>query len=491
MNEPLNVDWSRFFLGGEKIMVGISGGADSLYLALILAGKLRHRLLEQQLPPLRLTLYNAKFEGRGEEAQDDVDFLRGIAEQLGAEFLWDSIPEDWQGSTTNLEADLREWRYERMIELARERGCSLIALGHNLNDVAETFLLMALRGSGPRGLGSLRPLRRLEGEPGVTLIRPLLQLTREEIRSELLAAGYTWREDSYNLDAPGSPNLVRRNILRHRVLPQLQELEPAVVRLLAKSAELCTVEHEAVNSWADEVLRRAVLCVEPTKRLLIPLSLLQENARKLPLILRRIPCLGTLSLNDLGAIQEAILNPVEGEWWMELAAQPPLRRSPAVVGVFRKRFFATNEQPTELALCRELERDWQALFEPPKKWKSDWVGIDSRLKIDKPKKMPKGLGKCDVAFPKHIFKEAHFRPLQNTDKIAIKSGRTKSTKSALQEAGIPVKARPFVLGLFFEDELLWIPGIRRSELYPVSEKMAEAGEVIRIRWRPLLPTETP
>ncbi|MGF1572881.1 MAG: tRNA lysidine(34) synthetase TilS [Sumerlaeia bacterium] len=480
----MGVDWQTQFFEGEGVLVGISGGADSVYLALVLSGKLHPPFLSTPLPKLRVVLYNAKYEGRAGEADDDIEFLKAFAKAEELPFIWDPIAPDYKGPTGNLEADLREWRYERMRFIARERGLHYLALGHNLNDVAETFLVMALRGSGPRGLGSLKPMRKLEGAPLLTLIRPLLSMEREEIRSELTRAGYTWKEDSMNADG-----LVRRNVLRHQVFPILQGLEPAAIRVIAKSAELCAQEHEAVNHWAQGILKTALMSPEPEKRILLPTQVLQENLPNLSLILRSMPTVGSLSQNEVLQISSQLWDSSPSDWLFRLPQNLPHREKAGWVYIYRGHFFVTSEADCAEALCRELERNWTSLFESPKKWRKSWRGKDSRLKVSSVKKRPKKLGICDILLPKELLKKVVFRRVKPLDKMMIKSGRSKTVRSVLQEEGIARLVRDRVQGLYLENELLWIPGVRRSESHHVSEEMIRNGEAVCLRWRPLLPVE--
>jgi tRNA(Ile)-lysidine synthase len=221
------------FEPGERVGVAVSGGADSVYLL--------HYLLAQSL---QLTVLHVNHKLRGAESDDDEAFVRGLAADLGlpCRVRVAPVPEG------NLEEGAREARHSWFRELIRERAVERIALGHTQSDQAETVLFRFLRGAGTAGLAAIRP------ETSGGLVRPLLNRTREEIRTSLNTREIAWREDSSNGDARFARNRIRQDLL-----PQLaREWNPSIEASLAQTADWANAEEEY---WAAEVRRVAASSV--------------------------------------------------------------------------------------------------------------------------------------------------------------------------------------------------------------------------------------
>jgi len=192
------------------LVVGLSGGADSVYLARLLArGASR--------PPL--TLVHVNHALRGADSGRDEDFCRELAAELELDLVTERAAVDARSS--DLERRLREARYRVRAGVARDRGAPLVATAHHLDDALETLLLRWLRGTSLEGLAGLRPLAPLplpsEERGDLRVVRPLLRLRAAEIREALRAGGHPWREDGTN----ATPRFTR-NRVRHGLLPLLR-----------------------------------------------------------------------------------------------------------------------------------------------------------------------------------------------------------------------------------------------------------------------------
>ena len=204
----------------EGTLVGFSGGADSVMLLGFLA--LLHRRTVTGFPLLAVHIHHGI---RGQEADGDEAFARSVAEALGVEFLSlkKEIPALARARKTGWEETARDVRYSCFQEILRGRNdLHTIALAHNATDQVETVLLFLLRGAGGDGLCGIAPVRD-------RVVRPLLSVPAEKIRSALGAAGIPYRIDSTNADVS-----YRRNRIRLRVLPELRRIcsspENAVTR---------------------------------------------------------------------------------------------------------------------------------------------------------------------------------------------------------------------------------------------------------------------
>lgn len=228
---------------GHRIGVAVSGGADSVALL--------HVLLE--LAPrwaLRLRVLHLNHRLRGEESERDAEFVRELAAGLGleADIETADLPQLHAREGGNLEQLARRARRAFFLRRIREGVVNRVALGHTLNDQAETVLFRILRGCGLRGLGGIRPVTP-EG-----IVRPLLEVDRAAVEGYLRERGIRWREDTSNED----PRFAR-NRIRHELLPRLaREWNPALPEALARLAELAREEEEYGRQEAERLAQALV-----------------------------------------------------------------------------------------------------------------------------------------------------------------------------------------------------------------------------------------
>lgn len=234
----------------DSVLVAVSGGPDSVALLLLLS-----RIQEMEL---RLEVAHLQHGIRGEESCSDALFVKTMADRLGLPFHLKemSLPgiKSARGKG-NLEAMAREERYRFLLRIAENRGIGKIATGHTRDDQVETFFMWLLRGSGRGGLGGMPPVRRLD-IPGVgglsspLLIRPLIEISRQEILEHLVALGQEYRTDRSNLH----PALLR-NWIRLRLLPQLREkIDPRLDERVARLTDLLREEEIVLERMARERL---------------------------------------------------------------------------------------------------------------------------------------------------------------------------------------------------------------------------------------------
>jgi tRNA(Ile)-lysidine synthetase-like protein len=217
---------------GDRLMVAVSGGADSVALLRGLAALAPRRKWQ-----LTLAVGHVQHHRRA-SAETDAQFVETLAQALGLPFYRVDLAEPAQ-APANAEAAMRRQRYAALAQLAEAFDAPNIATAHQADDQLETLLMRLMRGSSVRGLGGIRWRRRLAptaeaGQPtgaahtrrapaGPMLIRPMLGSTRAQGRQFLEAIDQSWREDPTNAD------LTRwRARLRHEVLPVLRALQPDV-----------------------------------------------------------------------------------------------------------------------------------------------------------------------------------------------------------------------------------------------------------------------
>ncbi len=228
---------------GERVLVGLSGGSDSVALLFLL----RELASAGELTVAGVAHLN---HGLRDAANDDEQFCRALADSCELPFRSDLIDVRRRAADdrTTIEDAGRTARYELFARVAQELQADVVATGHTLNDQAETFLLRLLRGAGPRGLGGVRPRA---GQ----VIRPLLDLDRAELRAYLSQLGQPFRDDASNDDAA-----IPRNRIRHQLLPLLQrDFSPGIVEILAREAEIARSDEDCLQREAIDLAGLIVL----------------------------------------------------------------------------------------------------------------------------------------------------------------------------------------------------------------------------------------
>ena len=229
----------KMIAAGDRIGVAVSAGADSVALL---------RLLEDVRGDLGagLCVLHLNHGLRGEASDADESFVADLARDAGLEFI--SRREDVaalaQRSHWNLEDAGRRIRHEFFANVVAQLKCAKVAVAHTADDQAETLLGRLLRGAGPRGLVGIYPVRG-------SVIRPLLEIRRAELRDYLRTKGQSWREDATNADTTRL-----RARLRHQLLPLLErDFNPAIVDRLRNLSDIFREEEAFWNTIVDERLR--------------------------------------------------------------------------------------------------------------------------------------------------------------------------------------------------------------------------------------------
>ena len=205
------IDEKKLFSFGDHVIIGLSGGADSVCLLLVLK-----RL--QQVYNLSITAIHVHHGIRGESAEHDLKFSRQLCEKEEIEFVEKRCDVPALAAKHHLteEEAGRRVRYETFEYEAKKRGASVIAVAHHMDDQAETVLMNLLRGSGIRGCSGIPCKRSLSDKGDIVVVRPLLGMRREEIEAWLIESGQEWCIDETNL----TDDYLRSRI-RNRLLPLL------------------------------------------------------------------------------------------------------------------------------------------------------------------------------------------------------------------------------------------------------------------------------
>lgn len=190
---------------GSKIVVGISGGADSICLLRVLC------LLRDEYK-LSVNAVHVHHKIRKEEADEDMVFVKELCQNWNVPLVifCEDVPRIAKEQHMSLEEAGRMVRYLCFEDVRAELGYDVIAVAHHMDDLAETVLMNMVRGSGIRGMAGTRAVRD-------NVIRPLLCVRRAEIEQWLRKEGICWRNDSTNQE-----DIYFRNRMRHRIIPELE-----------------------------------------------------------------------------------------------------------------------------------------------------------------------------------------------------------------------------------------------------------------------------
>jgi tRNA(Ile)-lysidine synthase len=230
----------QLFGPGQHLLVGVSGGPDSIALLSLLC-----RLAQSWR--LTLTAIHCNYGLRGAESDGDESFVREFCQERHLSLVVHRPMLVKRRQRSSLQATARDARYDFMRQLAHEVGAVRIVVGHTANDQAETVLMWMLRGAGMAGLAGM-PYVREDG-----IIRPLLASTREEVLTYLSHEGLTYRRDSSN-EKP----LYYRNRIRKDLLPVITRLAPASVRVLQRQADVVREDERYLELVTRDLVQKLV-----------------------------------------------------------------------------------------------------------------------------------------------------------------------------------------------------------------------------------------
>ena len=241
------------FREARCVLVGLSGGADSVALLAVLRELVRRGLADACGGSAWRVVAAHLNHGIRSAAEADAQFVRELCDSWQTECVVETVdvPEEARRTGESIESAARRVRYAFLAATAGRVEAQVVAVAHHADDNAETVLHRALRGTGLAGLAGI-PIERPLGS--VRLVRPLLHCRRAEIEQFLAARGLPWREDETNLHLD-----YRRNFIRHDLLPRIRErINPRAVEALLRLAEQSHTATAYLRDQAEHVLEDAV-----------------------------------------------------------------------------------------------------------------------------------------------------------------------------------------------------------------------------------------
>lgn len=450
---------------GDRVLVAVSGGPDSVALLHLLCGL-------KGAMGLRLEVAHLQHGIRGEEGREDALFVANIAQRLALPFHLKEVDlpaMKSQAGKGNIEAMGREERYRFFRVLAEERDIQKIATAHTRDDQVETLFMWLLRGSGRRGLGGMPPVRVIARDDAILkrpmLVRPLIETSREEILDFLSAEGLEYRTDKTNLEpAP------LRNWIRLRLLPQVREkFGSGLDERLAHTAEILREEEEILQRLAREGVERVV----QDGHLMRDCLLQMEKATQRRLL--RLWCGAALGgAEGLGFhdLEEAL---------RFIAHGPPQGRLSIIGGWDLVKRYGTvrlerrgrNQKP--VCYSYELPRHGELVIpEAGMKVQSTPVPLS-------PGVAPRDSGEAifDLASLPETLTVRNFRHGDRFQPLGMRGH--KKIKDLFIEKKVPLEIRSTLPLFLAGGEILWIPRYGRSEVAKVGP---ETREILRIRLEP-------
>lgn len=229
----------------NRVLVALSGGADSVALLRV--------LLQLQV---ECVAAHCNFRLRGEESDRDEAFVRNLCKELGVELqvVHFDTAQEARKRGISIEMAARELRYAWFEEVRQATGCEVIAVAHHRDDSVETMLLNLLRGTGINGLRGIRPQNG-------RVVRPLLEVSREEILQYLERMKQPYVTDSSNLQDEYTRNKIRLNLL-----PMMEEVNPAIKETLLQTArhldQAATLYNIGIAEGKKRVMKQGNICIE-------------------------------------------------------------------------------------------------------------------------------------------------------------------------------------------------------------------------------------
>lgn len=430
---------------GDKVVVGVSGGADSICLLFMLL-ELKE---EYQLQIFAVHVHHGI---RGETADADAAYTEKICREQGVEYLLfrENVLEYAKKMHLTVEEAGRNIRRERFEQVCREKKADHVALAHHQNDNAETLLWNLCRGSGLNGLGGIAPVDGL-------YIRPLLCVQRKEIESYLKK-----REISYCIDETNEEDHYTRNKIRNHVLPYLEaEINEQTVAHMSETMEQMRKLGRFVEAEVERYLKICTECGKDARWILKKEEYQRMPDTLKPYLLHELLCRVAEHRKDIEAVHVRLLEELlEHQTGHELHLPYQIRATRVYEGVRLVKVTEVEETATEpeeqtqqMFTTRVFERkEGTVLF--PKSIYTKWFDYD-------------------------IIKNAvKIRHRESGDYITINiDGKTQKLKQYFINEKIPADVRDDIWLVADGHHIMWIVGYRQNQRYQITENTRRILEI--------------
>ncbi len=426
---------------GELVLVALSGGPDSLALLHLLKGL-------QEKMGITLQAAHLNHGLRGDASAAEARWVADVCRQWGIPCTmgyWDAHDRPRQGRSP--EEAARRARLDFLQETQKVTGAAVIAQGHHGDDQAETLMIRLLNGAGTGGLGGIKPVRG-------PFIRPLLEVTRQEILDYCRDHGLEPRQDASNLTDD-----YLRNRLRHHVMPLLQQINPSLTQTLCRTAAVLQAEDAYLDQLAAQKLKEIESSiVNAGSKNEAPELLVDGLNGQDPVLARRIIRLWAGMPLDFASVQRV----------MELAASGRTGSQRDLTGHFyvRKTYTALQLRKRPAAVCSDEEKVISQGAGPQGIRISEPLRIQNTQVILQARWLPcpeETTDKESICLP---WDPAAGLPVvrsrQPGDWVQFPYGR-KKLKAWFIDQKIPSEQREQAIIIALGQQVLWIPGLLKSQ----------------------------
>lgn len=444
----------NMFSPGDRILVGVSGGPDSVCLLHIL-----DRCRKEMVLSLHVVHINHGIRKR--ESKREEKFVSHLAGRMNLPITVKSldVPSYARKKRLTIEEAARDMRYSALEQLAGKLNAKKIALGHTASDQVETVLMHLLRGSGPQGLSGIPPVRKLGS---TAVVRPLIEVNREEILSYLKKNKLTFCLDSSNRKTE-----YFRNRIRLKLLPLLRKnynknIDGALLRL----SEILKEENAYWERVVERVLGR-VVSWEAEKILIDFKRFLRYNVIVQRRILYRLFG-GIVSLNQIEAIRSLAQKSSQGK------------------RIYLGKRFSVRKEGNFLIFSSSPERRFKKFNYPLRvPGKNEIEGLNLTLNTRIVDFYPVSEKETNTAYfdiDKINFKKLLLRNRREGDRFRPFGLRgTKKLSDFFIDRKIPRRLRDRVPLLVEGEDILWVVGIRRADKARITEDTKKILEVRVLR----------
>jgi len=436
----------------DRILVAYSGGVDSTGLTNLLL-----ELRGEWSFELFLGHFNHKLR---HTADEDEQFVRRIAKKYSLPLFVGSkdVRSYARKKKLNIEEAGRELRYDFLKKTALKIGGAKIATGHTMTDQAETFLMRLMRGSGLRGLGGIFPL--VEGK----VVRPLIQVERQDIEAYLRKKGIEFHTDESNFD-----RRFLRNRIRLDLVPYIKKnFEPEIISSLGRIASIIREEDSLLEKIAEEKAKRAIS--KKNNKISLEVKPLSSLSRAMA---RRV-VRGFIS-ELRGNLREISFEDVESVLCLKEGKEFPLRKG-HVLRREKGQIFLKGKIPPKI----KYEYRWEGkgpleIKELKLKFEGKKIKRGKSLPLDFDDQTRAFLDLGKLKFPlliRNRRKGDRYQPLGAPGQ--------KKLKEILRAKGIPLSERERRPVFLSGDKIVWILGLPVSEKFRVEEGTSDIFEIKKL-----------
>jgi tRNA(Ile)-lysidine synthase len=427
---------------GDRVIVGVSGGPDSLALLHFMSG----RRTEDQIEVFAVHL-NHQF--RGEESDQDEQVAAEYAKRWGIPFYSKSVnvPSYIKETKLNPQVAARRVRYDFFREIGKHVAATKMALGQHADDQAETLLMRVIRGTGVEGISGI-PIQREEGD--MILIRPFIEVSKEEILTYCHQHKITYRIDQSNLSGKYFRNQVRLDII-----PFLQQYNPNIKEALIHLAEWARVENHWMKQQAKEMMERITEKKDKDIKLRRHLFIGLDIALQRRIVKLILSCLSDNQISNEGVIIENIRSLILGDqpnFSVHLKNGVWLHRSYEIIS------FDLESGDVMKPYSYQLEI-------PGERFIPEWNGVFRTYVTSSPPSYSKENSYIALFDLQSFIGTFEIRNRRDGDRMSPRGlNGSKKVKDMFIDAKVPKYERQILPHLVYDGEVLWIPGLRISSV---------------------------